>query len=56
MGGFDEGYHEPTIEDIDLGYRLKKAGYRIQLVKELQVKHLKRWEFLSPFMMKPTIS
>jgi GT2 family glycosyltransferase len=44
MGGFDEGYHQPAIEDIDLGYRLKKAGYRIRLLKALQVKHLKRWE------------
>jgi glycosyltransferase involved in cell wall biosynthesis len=24
MGGFDEGYLGPTIEDIDFGYRLKK--------------------------------
>jgi GT2 family glycosyltransferase len=47
MGGFDEGYLGPTIEDIDLGYRMKKAGYRIRLVKELQVKHLKRWEVMS---------
>ena len=45
VGGFDDGYHGPTIEDIDFGYRLKKAGYRIQLVKELQVKHLKHWGF-----------
>ena len=47
MGGFDEAYHKPTIEDIDFGYRLKKAGYRIQLLKELQVKHLKHWEVKS---------
>jgi len=47
MGGFEEGYRKPAIEDIDLGYRLRKAGYRIRLLKELQVKHLKRWEFLS---------
>jgi GT2 family glycosyltransferase len=47
MGGFDEGYRGPTIEDVDLGYRLRKAGYRIRLVKELQVKHLKRWEVSS---------
>lgn len=47
MGGFEEGYRKPAIEDIDLGYRLRKAGYRVRLLKELQVKHLKRWEFLS---------
>ena len=47
IGGFDTGYRRPSIEDIDLGYRLKKAGYRIRLLKELQVKHLKRWGFFS---------
>lgn len=43
-GGFDEGYRAPCIEDIELGYRLREKGYRIRLVKDLQVKHLKRWE------------
>jgi hypothetical protein len=43
MGGFDPGYFRPAIEDIELGYRLKAAGYRIRLYKALQVKHLKRW-------------
>lgn len=47
MGGFDENYHQPCIEDIELGYRLKEAGYRIRLSKELQVKHLKRWRIFS---------
>ncbi len=44
FGGFDESYRKPCIEDIELGYRLKRAGYRIRLLKELQVKHLKRWD------------
>lgn len=44
LGGFDESYRKPCIEDIELGYRLKRAGYRIQLSKKLQVKHLKRWD------------
>jgi GT2 family glycosyltransferase len=43
VGGFDERYRYPSIEDIELGYRLKRAGYQIQLCKELQVKHLKHW-------------
>ena len=47
MGGFDKGYRHPSIEDIDLGYRLKKAGYKIYLLKEIQVKHLKHWGVLS---------
>lgn len=47
MGGFDEIYTRPSIEDIDLGYRLKKAGHRIRLCKSLQVTHWKRWTVLS---------
>jgi glycosyltransferase involved in cell wall biosynthesis len=44
VGGFDEKkYRRPSIEDIELGYRLRYKKFRIVLVKELQVKHLKRW-------------
>lgn len=42
-GGFDEQYRYPSIEDIELGLRLTRAGYRIHLDKTLRVKHLKRW-------------
>ncbi|MBW2283839.1 MAG: glycosyltransferase family 2 protein [Deltaproteobacteria bacterium] len=44
MGGFDETYRHPSIEDIELGYRLRRNGQRIRLDKDLQVKHLKRWD------------
>jgi glycosyltransferase involved in cell wall biosynthesis len=47
LGGFDESYRRPSIEDIELGYRLKKAGYNIRLCKDLQVKHLKYWGVVS---------
>lgn len=47
LGGFDERYRHPSIEDIELGYRLKRAGHRIRLCKALQVKHLKRWDVVS---------
>jgi glycosyltransferase involved in cell wall biosynthesis len=47
MGGFDESYRQPSIEDIELGYRLKQARYRIRLCKTLQVKHLKHWGVVS---------
>lgn len=47
MGGFDESYRHPSVEDIELGYRLKGAGCRIRLVKTLQVKHLKQWGVVS---------
>jgi GT2 family glycosyltransferase len=43
IGGFDEYYGFPSIEDIELGYRLRQNGGRIRLLKSLQVKHLKRW-------------
>ena len=44
LGGFDERrYAEPSIEDIELGYRLTEAGGRIRLAREVQAKHLKRW-------------
>jgi glycosyltransferase involved in cell wall biosynthesis len=43
LDGFDESYRNPSIEDIELGYRLKKKGCRILLMKTLKVKHLKHW-------------
>ena len=48
MGGFDERrFPRPSIEDIELGYRLRGAGYRILLDKTLQGTHLKRWTLWS---------
>ena len=48
LGGFDiQRYRRPSIEDIDLGYRLKKADGRIRLAKQVQVKHLKAWTLVS---------
>jgi GT2 family glycosyltransferase len=47
IGGFDEAYRYPSVEDIDLGYRLKKSGYQIKLCPDVQVKHLKRWGVVS---------
>src|SRR5437764_207629 len=49
LGGFDEAYRRPSIEAIDLGYRMTAAGQRIRLCKDLQVKHLKRWGAFSLF-------
>ncbi len=44
VDGFDtERYARPSIEDIELGYRLRAAGGRIELVAEAQATHLKRW-------------
>ena len=48
IGGFDERrYRHPSIEDIELGYRLRQAGHRIFLDKSLQVTHLKQWTISS---------
>ncbi len=48
VGGFDaEKFEIPSIEDIELGYRLRKNGFRILLSPELQAGHLKKWTFYS---------
>jgi glycosyltransferase involved in cell wall biosynthesis len=44
VGGFDpQRFPRPSIEDIELGVRLRRAGYRILLDPDLQGTHLKRW-------------
>jgi len=44
VGGFDERtFPRPSIEDIELGMRLRDRGGRIVLDPLLQGKHLKRW-------------
>lgn len=45
VGGFDERFAQPSVEDIDLGYRIRGAGHRILLDPSIQGKHLKRWTF-----------
>lgn len=45
VGGFDESYRRPSIEDIELGYRLRANGHQIDLDPQIQVTHLKRWTF-----------
>ena len=48
VGGFDEKrFPRPSIEDIELGYRLRRARHRIVLDKGLQGTHLKTWKFPS---------
>lgn len=44
VGGFDvETYRIPSIEDIELGYRITGAGGRILVLPDLLGKHLKIW-------------
>ena len=47
LGGFDESFPRPSIEDIELGVRLKSAGYKVELCPDIQVTHLKRWNISS---------
>ncbi len=43
--GFDESYTRPSVEDIELGYRLSHLHKKVILEPDLMVKHLKRWTF-----------
>lgn len=46
LGGFDaRRYPRPSVEDIELGYRLVEQGDKIRLVATVQVKHLKQWQW-----------
>ncbi len=45
LSGFDANYARPAIEDIELGYRLREAGRRIVLDRDLRARHLKKWTF-----------
>jgi GT2 family glycosyltransferase len=45
VGGFNENYRRPSIEDIELGARLRAAGFRIRLEKTMLGQHLKHWRF-----------
>jgi glycosyltransferase involved in cell wall biosynthesis len=48
VGGFDaERFPRPSIEDIELGYRLRAARHSIWLDPDLQGTHLKRWTLAS---------
>ncbi len=48
VGGFNvQRYKRPSIEDIDLGYRIRQGGGTIYLAKHVQVKHHKAWSLKS---------
>lgn len=47
-GGFDaDRYPHPSVEDIELGMRLRRGGARIVLDPRVRGRHLKRWTPLS---------
>ena len=46
-GGFSEGFRRPSIEDIEVGWRVGAAGYRVWLSPDIHVQHLKAWTLRS---------
>jgi glycosyltransferase involved in cell wall biosynthesis/4-amino-4-deoxy-L-arabinose transferase-like glycosyltransferase len=47
LGGMNETYTRPSIEDIEMGYRLHQRGYQCELHRDVQATHLKRWTLRS---------
>ena len=48
LGGFDiEMFKHPSIEDIELGYRVIASGRTIHLLVNMQCTHLKVWRFVN---------
>lgn len=45
LDGFSLDFQRPSIEDIELGARLRKNGYKIRLLKNMNGKHTKQWAF-----------
>ena len=43
VGGFDESFKTPSIEDVELGLRLSNNGFVVRVHADIQVKHLKKW-------------
>ncbi len=43
-GGFDLNYRDPNVEDTDFGQTLARQGYRIQVLPELEVEHVKGYD------------
>lgn len=46
-GGFDESYEKPSIEDIELGYRMMSAGRKMALDPLIRCTHMKGWTLRS---------
>ena len=47
LGGFDETFAYPSVEDIELGMRVAANGGRILMTPDVRCKHLKRWTLAS---------
>jgi GT2 family glycosyltransferase len=47
VGGFDEKFAYPSVEDIELGMRVAANGGKILLAPDVRCKHLKHWTLAS---------
>jgi GT2 family glycosyltransferase len=45
LGGFEPAFSGASIEDIALGYRMRRHGHRIRFEPSIQVTHLKGYSF-----------
>ncbi len=43
-GGFDLNYTNPNVEDTDFGQKLAQQGYRIRVLPDLEVEHVKGYD------------
>ena len=43
LGGLDESYRRPSVEDIEFGFRMMHSGRKLALDPSVQGKHLKIW-------------
>ncbi len=43
-GGFDLNYTNPNVEDTDFGQKLGRLGYRIRVLADLEVEHVKGYD------------
>jgi GT2 family glycosyltransferase len=43
-GGFDANYVDPNIEDTDYGQKLASQGFRVQILPDLEVEHVKGYD------------
>jgi GT2 family glycosyltransferase len=43
-GGFDANYVDPNIEDTDYGQKLAAQGFRVQILPDLEVEHVKGYD------------
>ncbi|MBN2309984.1 MAG: glycosyltransferase family 2 protein [Candidatus Hydrogenedentes bacterium] len=58
IGGFDTGFRGADLEDMDLGYRLAAAGYRIYFSPRVRIAHHypdSLWKELRPFARRAAL-